>query len=245
MYNLIKQLLKKILSKKFLFKCEPILRLIFYQFYKGESYYCNICNKKLRKFISLAEGDKLCPNCGSISRSRRLWQLLNSGFLKPNIEVLDFSPSRNIYMTLKKYPFISYTSTDISGDFLFNEKFDITKIDAKNESFDLIICYHVLHFVENDIQAMKELYRVLKYNGVCIIQTPFKEGEIYENPSVKTEEGRLQHFGAVDHMRIYSVKGLNERLSNCGFNVEIREYNEDLNNKYGFKNQETILICRK
>jgi hypothetical protein len=92
---------------------------------------------------------------------------------------------------------------------------------------------------------MKELYRVLKNKGICIIQTPFQEGEIYENPSIKTEDGRLQHFGQKDHVRIYSAKGLEERLSNCGFQVNIREYKEDFNNKYGFKNKETILICTK
>jgi SAM-dependent methyltransferase len=245
MYNYIKQLLKKLISKKILFKYEPIFRRIFYQFYKGKNYHCTICNKELRKFIPLADRDKLCPNCGSISRNRRLWKLLDSEFLRTKIEVLDFSPSRCIYRALKKNPFISYTGTDISGDFLSEEKYDITNIDVKNESYDLVICYHVLEHIEDDIQAMKELYRVLKNKGICIIQTPFQEGEIYENPSIKTEDGRLQHFGQKDHVRIYSAKGLEERLSNCGFQVNIREYKEDFNNKYGFKNKETILICTK
>jgi len=92
---------------------------------------------------------------------------------------------------------------------------------------------------------MKELYRVLRKNGTCIIQTPFKDGKIYENPSLKTEEERLKYFGQKDHVRIYSVSGLKERLSNCGFEVDVRKFIEDINNYTGFVENETILICHK
>ena len=245
MYNHIKQFLKILLSKRILFKYEPIFRCLFFQFYRGKNYHCYICNRSLRKFIPLTDRDKLCPYCGSISRNRRLWKLLDSEFLRPKTEVLDFSPARCIYRAFKKNHIISYTSTDISGDFLSERKYDITNIDVQDESYDLVICYHVLEHIENDIQAMKELYRVLKNKGICLIQTPFKEGEIYENPSIKAEEDRLQHFGQKDHVRIYSVKGLKERLSNCGLHVEIREYNEDINNIYGLKDKEVILVCTK
>ena len=245
MYKQLKQGLKKIVPKQILFKYEPFFRRIFYQLYKGNKFYCNICGKSLRKFIAIDDGDSICPNCGSISRSRKLWELLKAEFLKSKIEVLDLSPTRCIYRILKKNPLISYTSTDISGDFISEKKYDITNIDAMDESYDLIICYHVLELIENDIQAMKELYRILKSNGTCIIQTPFKEGETYENSLITTDEGRLEHFGLKDHVRIYSVKGLNERLISCGFNTEIREYNENIGNKFGFKIKDTIFVCTK
>ena len=245
MYYYLKQLLRKVIPKKIIFKYEPVFRGIYYQFYKGNNFHCNICSKGLSKFIEVPNGDKLCPNCGSSSRDRRLWQLLDSEFLKVKIGILDFSPSRCIYRTLKKNPLISYTSTDLSGDFLSEEKYDITNIDTRNDSYNLIICYHVLEHIENDIQAMKELYRVLRNKGTCIVQTPYKDGEIYENPSAKTEEERLQHFGQKDHVRIYSVNGLKERLTDSGFQVEVRKFNEDIDNEFGFNIDETILICKK
>ncbi len=146
---------------------------------------------------------------------------------------------------MKNDPSLSYTSTDRSGDFLADNKFDITNIDAADKSYDLIICYHIMEHIEDDIQAMRELYRILKMQGICIVQTPFKEGEIYEDSSLATDEDRLKHFGQHDHVRIYSAKGLKERLSNCGFHVEIRSYEEDPHNRYGFLTKETILICTK
>ena len=245
MYSYLKQLLRKIIPGKLIFKYEPVLRGILYLFYKGSNFRCNICSKKLRKFIEIPNTDKLCPNCGSSSRDRRLWQVLDSEFLKIRTEILDFSPSRSIYRKLKKTPFISYTSTDLSGDFISEKSFNITDINIGSESYDLIICYHVLEHIENDSRAMKELYRVLRKNGTCIIQTPFKDGKIYENPSLKTEEERLKYFGQKDHVRIYSVSGLKERLSNCGFEVDVRKFIEEINNYTGFVENETILICHK
>ena len=245
MYSRIKQIFNKIIPKKIIFKYEPLIRGIYYQLYRGNKFYCAICNKRLSKFIQVPNGDKLCPNCGSSSRDRRLWELLHSGFLKNNIKILDFSPSRSIYRALKKNHLISYTATDLSGNFLSDKNYDITDIEANDEFFDLAICFHVLEHIENDMKAMNELHRILREKGICIVQTPYKEGEIFENPSIKTETERLKHFGQKDHVRIYSVNALKERLSNCGFKVDIRKYKEAPENVDGFESEETILICKK
>jgi ubiquinone/menaquinone biosynthesis C-methylase UbiE len=128
---------------------------------------------------------------------------------------------------------------------LADRKYDITHIDSPNDSYDLIICYHILEHIENDYQAIRELRRILKPGGFCIIQTPFKEGDIYEDLSVKTDEARLKYFGQKDHVRIYSAAGLKERLSDSGFKAEIKEYKEDINNKFGYNTREFVLICSK
>ena len=245
MYDKLKRLTKTIIPKKVLFSLEPKLRSVLYLFYKGEKYQCTVCNKNLRRFIPLENGDRLCPFCGSLSRTRRLWDMLTSEFITKDLTILDFSPSRSIYRVLKKNTSVRYVSTDISGDFLSDFQYDITNIDAESDKFDLIICYHILEHIENDYQAMKELYRVLKKEGTCIIQTPFKEGDIYEDSSINTDMGRLQHFGQKDHVRIYSVNGLKERLVKCGFQVTVKQFNELEDNKFGFNAKEEVLVCTK
>jgi DNA-directed RNA polymerase subunit RPC12/RpoP len=245
MYQTIKQSARKILPKRFTDKYEITLRSILYLLYKGTRYKCNVCHKKLRDFILHDNGEKQCPNCGSLPRNRRLWMLLESEFLKDHHCVLHFSPSKSLYRLLAGYPGIIYESTDISGDFLAQKQLDITSIDEPDEKYDLVICFHILEHVENDPDAIKELYRILKPEGICMIQTPFKEGSIYENTSVKNPADRKKHFGQEDHLRIYSVDGLKSRLEQAGFMVNVFTFSENENNYYGFKTEEHVLIAHK
>jgi len=171
----------------------------------------------------LSNADSMCPNCGSIERNRRLWSLLETEFLVPNCTVVDFSPSRCLYRKMKRVPNINYQSTDLSGDFIADHQFDITNLKMADSTVDLIICYHILEHIPDDILAISELFRVMKPAAKALIQTPFKDGEIYEDNTILTKEDRLHHFGQEDHVRIYSVSGLKKRLENQGFIVEIRE----------------------
>ncbi len=243
MYSLIKKTLHIVVPKSIIFKLEPFLRLFHYWIYKGSLYKCNICNRGLSRF-QISGDDKICPSCGSLGRNRRLWYLLTSRFQKEGQRVLDFSPSRCIYRKQKKEN-IKYFPTDLSGDFIAEYKYDITKIEASDSYFDLVICYHILEHVINDIQAMCELFRVLQKGGECLIQTPFKEGDIYEDDSIVVDNERRIHFGQEDHVRIYSVEGLKKRLERVGFNVEVLQYNEDDDNRRGYDTNEVILVCKK
>ena len=245
MYNSIKKSLKFIIPKQFLFKHELIFRRVFGVFYLGKKHECNVCNKKIRAFIELENPDLLCPFCGSLSRNRRLWKLLNEDdVIKGNL--LHFSPSRNLFRALKKCATLNYFSTDFEKEFLADYKFDITNIDMKDDTFDTIICYHILEHVKDDLKAMKELFRVLKPGGKVYIQTPFKLGEIYEDNTVKSPQERLEQFGQADHVRIYSPNGLKDRLENCGFHVDILTFKPEPEDAYyGFNSTETVLVAMK
>lgn len=245
MYNSLKKLSKKLIPKRILFKYEPAFRYLVYLFHKGNKYQCNLCGKELKQFINLPEGDLLCPYCGSLARTRQLWQLLSSDYLKKGISILDFSPSRSQFRALKKNQTINYISSDLSGNFLGDKQYDITAIQTENELFDIIICYHILEHVEKDQTAMLELHRVLKKAGTCFIQTPFKDGDIYEDYSIIDGTERTKHFGQEDHVRIYSVEGLKFRLQKAGFKVEVKQFNETKDNKNGYRENETILLCTK
>jgi len=244
MYNALKKIITRIIPRHKLFEHEEKLRGMYSVFNRGNNFECNVCGKKLDHFIATHRNDLLCPNCGSLQRNRRLWQLLQVEFLNPGMTVLDFSPSRCLYRRMKKIEGIYYESTDLSGDFIADHQFDITKLDAADNRYDLIICYHILEHIPDDRLAMNELFRVMKPGAKALVQTPFKEGEIYENDAIVTETERLKHFGQEDHVRIYSVAGLQERLVNIGFIVEIRKYTTD-ENRYGLSTDETIFVLTK
>ena len=243
MYTLLKNSIKSLLPHRILIKLEPVLRACIYPFYKGSNFQCRCCGASLRRFIPL-KNDLLCPKCGSIGRDRRLIQLLEEQFdlLTKKQSILDFSPSRAVYRFMKKHAVDGYRGTDLSGDFIADHSYDITRMDCADHQFDLIICYHVLEHVPDDLQAMKELKRVLRPGGTCFIQTPFHEGEIYEDPTITTPADRRLHFGQEDHVRVYSVEGLAERLKSVGFSVKINEFNHPPHSE-GLLSGEVILWC--
>ena len=244
-YSFLKKHIKSLIPKQFLLKNELFFRAFHGVFFLGNTHQCNVCLKKIRSFIKLENKDLMCPFCGSLSRNRRLWKLLNNnGRIKGNL--LHVSPARSLYRTLNKNQRINYFSSDFENEFLADYKLDITNIKYPNETFDTIICYHILEHIIKDKKAMSELYRVLKPSGTIFIQTPFKEGEIFEDFSIVSPHERAQHFGQDDHVRIYSIEGLKSRLENTGFKVEVKTFYENENDfKYGFNSTETVLIVYK
>ena len=106
--------------------------------------------------------------------------------------------------------------------------------------------FHILEHIVDDKTAMSELFRVLKPDGVLYIQTPFKDGDTYEDFSITSPNDREAHFCQKDHVRIYSANGLKERLEITGFKVDISTFNALESDFYnGFKSPETVLIATK
>lgn len=242
MYNILKRVFTAIFPKKTLFRIEPYFRKCYAFFKKGTQHFCSVCNFKTSSFERLPNADLLCPNCGSLSRDRRLWKLIAEKYLRSNIQILDFSPSRSLFRKWKEVTNVKHIASDLSGDFIADVSYDITQIPEKDAQFDLIICYHILEHVVDDIKAMNELFRVLKPNGTVLIQTPFKDGEIYEDYAITSESERLIHFGQEDHVRIYSVDGLKKRLESVGFSIIVNQYKKE--EYLGFSN-EIILVATK
>lgn len=240
MYNSLKRIAKTLVPQKILKKNDSFFRKIVSLAYSGNKHLCNTCNKTLSRFVVIFENELLCPNCGSLSRTRRLYDnLTKTNALKG--KVLHFSPNKVLYNKFKPLN-LEYYSTDFEDEFTADYFYDITAIPIDDNFFDVIICYHVLEHIEDDMKAISELYRVLKPSGSCYIQTPFKDGEIYEDSSITNPADREKAFGQKDHVRIYSVKGLESRLNKVGFSTEINNYKS--NAYFGYK-EETLIIAKK
>ena len=240
-YKSLKKIAFSVLPKRFLLRFEPSLRSLFLFRFRGSKYLCNICDSPLKKFIPLDDQDLLCPFCGSRSRTRALFKILDESKLLTGT-VLHFSPSRSLYRNLKKNPKITYISTDFANEFIADHHFDITNITLDEGSVDLIICFHILEHIIEDQKAINELARVLDHNGICLVQTPFKTGGIYEDNTIINPQERLKVFGQEDHVRIYSINGLQKRLLQNGFvSAEILNLND---RHLGIPNQR-ILWCKK
>jgi SAM-dependent methyltransferase len=238
------EFLKRLLPRGLLIRFEWPLRGLLFLVYRGTAFECNVCRRQLSRFIR-TNTDLMCPRCGSIRRNRRLFAVLESDHLKPGSRILDFSPSRALYRRLKAVPGIDYTSSDFANEFIADHHFDLTKLDLPDDSMDLVICYHVLEHIPDDVAAIREMHRILRPGGTSLIQTPFKEGSIDEDPTITSPDERRARFGQEDHVRTYSVEGLAERLRDSGFDAVVRTFSEEPSNYHGFSSSEMVLVARK
>lgn len=105
-------------------------------------------------------------------------------------------------------------------------RIDITDIEFPDDSFDVIICNHVLEHIPDDREAMKELARVLSYEGFGVITVPVTTDVTFEDASVINPVERERLFGQGDHVRRYG-KDFVSRLEKNGFEV-ITYHTEDI-----------------
>jgi ubiquinone/menaquinone biosynthesis C-methylase UbiE len=60
-----------------------------------------------------------------------------------------------------------------SSDLLFQRQ-DLTSLAFDENTFDLVYCYHVLEHVADHLAVLKEIYRVLKTDGILFVGFPNK-----------------------------------------------------------------------
>lgn len=250
----MKKIIKEISSRYF-----PVFsRDIYYKInrikYRGDKYYCPICEKSFSSFLSGPDNSRKnskCPGCGSLERHRLLWLYLRDKLQieKQKISLLNIAPDYAVQERLKTLKNISYVSVDLNS-YLAMQKQDLTELSFADNFFDAIICYHVLEHVENDKKAIKEIFRVLKPKGWAIIQTPIDKNreKTFEDFSITSPEDRKRVFGQGDHVRIYGLDYI-DRLKNVGFNVKLDNFVSQLSfnavERYLLDREEKIYFCIK
>ena len=96
---------------------------------------------------------------------------------------------------------------------------DLTDTRADDDSFDMILCSHVLEHIPDDRKAMAELHRILRTGGHLFIQVPIGDKPTYEDFSITSPQERERAFGQKDHVRIYGPD-IVQRLADAGFRVQ-------------------------
>ncbi|MEP6821968.1 MAG: class I SAM-dependent methyltransferase [Chthoniobacterales bacterium] len=164
----------------------------------------------------------VCPYCHSKERDRFIFLYLDRvcpWVFAREITLLHVAPEPRLADMLRAARNIRYVSADLNSP-MADERMDITDIRKPDNSFDVIICNHVLEHVEDDRKAMAELFRVLKPGGFAILQVPisYLMDFTYEDFSIRDGAGREQAFGQNDHVRIYG-QDYPRRLSEAGFSI--------------------------
>lgn len=180
-----------------------------------------------------------CPICGSLERTRLLYLYLKhcTDFLQRPQRVLHFAPEPMIEKLARPVLGSGYTTADLCPYGLMI-KVDITDIQFPDNTFESIICCHVLEHIPDDRKAMRELYRVLKPGGWAILQVPISLvlEKTYEDFSITSEAAREQAFGQYDHVRLYA-RDYKGRLEEAGFKVTIFRWTDDAEEFGGRENR--------
>ena len=216
-----------LIPRKYLIRISIFLRPLLKIYYKGSKFTDPIDNSKYRKFLPYGYGKKirknaLCPGTLSLERHRLLWLFLkrNTTFLNDKLKVLHFAPEQPFYNKFKLINNWNYITSDLNSP-IADVKADICDLPFKKLEFDLIICNHVLEHIDEDLKAMKEIYRVLKKGGVGILQVPIDENssKTFEDKTITDPKKKSELFGQYDHVRKYGTDYY-DKLKYVGFKVK-------------------------
>ena len=229
----------------------PILGLLF----RGSKFTDPIDGKTYNYFFSYGYNtirkNALSISTLSLERHRLLWLFLknDTDFFKKKIKLLHFAPEQSFYKKFKKMRDIDYDTIDLNSP-LASIKADICNLPIKDNTYDYILCNHVLEHVLDDKKAIEELYRVLKIGGVGIFQVPIdmKRDDTFEDNSITNKNERNKIFGQYDHVRVYG-KDYFKKLEEAGFKVKKIDYTKNMKdheiNKYSIIKGEIIPVCIK
>lgn len=173
-------------------------------------------------------------------------------FNKPQTRVLHIAPEMIIANQFIKHGFANYTCGDFfaegqHADYSHElvKHMDVQNLPFADNSFDLIICNHVLEHVFDEKKAMQELFRVLTKGGQAILQVPISPilEKTISDTTITDGTTLEKKFGQKDHVRLFG-KDYKSKLESCGFKVQKIKLQSQYP-KYGFNPKEILFVGRK
>lgn len=232
---------------------QPLLSLAL----RGNQYTDPIDGKSFRRFLPYGyqnqRNNVLSPSTLSLERHRLLWLWLQNetDFFSTTItkKLLHFAPEQAFYKRFKFQKNLQYTTTDLNSP-LADVKADICNLPFADNTYDMILCNHVLEHITNDTKAINEIYRVLKPGGMAIMQVPqdLNRAITFFDNSITDPKQRAKIFGQYDHVRIYG-RDYFDKLRQNGFEVIEENYTQkiaaNMVKRYALAKGEILPICFK
>ena len=235
----------------------PVVGLL----YLGKGKQCPLCGCQRRKFMPYgyvtSRENALCPNCLSLERHRLLWLWLvresdigRGAMALP--KMLHIAPEVALMRKFKKMYASTpdrYVTADLESP-LADMHFDVQQIPLEAESFDAVICNHIMEHVEDDGKALRELYRIMRRGGWGVILSPveLEREKTFEDDTITDPAERTRIFGQYDHRRIYG-RDYAARLREAGFEVYDIDYKNELSKAeqelYALPTDHLYIVCKQ
>ena len=216
-----------------------------------------IDNPTIRRYQIIGAGlrNAGCPKCGSTDRERLVYTFLKHElaiFNKQQTRVLHIAPEMIIADQFIKHGFANYTCGDFfaegqHADYSHElvKHMDVQNLPFADNSFDLIICNHVLEHVFDEKKAIKELFRVVAKDGLAILQVPFSPilEKTISDPAITDGAILEEKFGQKDHVRLFG-NDYKYILESQGFSIQELKLQQKYS-KYGLNPDEILFIGKK
>jgi len=217
--------------------------------YHGHKVECSCCGQEFALFLFSPYQAALCPNCLSFERYRLLCRYLRdeTDFGEREMKVLDIAPIWAFQEFCRSFGNVSYLSIDIESPMAMSHM-DIRSLDLPDDTFDVVICYHVIEHIDDEPKALSELRRVMKPGAFAVIQVPIYVEKTIERKDLTSWQAKriLVYDG---HLRAHGPEHYRELLESAGFEVEVNSLVKTLSKedikRYGLDRTEDLYICRK
>jgi SAM-dependent methyltransferase len=232
-----------------------VVMAIISPFYRGNRFEDPIDGHTYRRFLPYGQlnvrANALAPMTMSLERHRLIWLYLKqeTNFFTSPLRFLHVAPEYCFLRLFKKMKNLDYVTGDLISPWA-DIKMDVRQIPLPDDSFDAAMCNHVFEHVVEDLQAMKEFYRILKPGGWAIFQVPIDTSreKTLEDPAITSEADREKHYWQRDHVRLYGLD-YGKRLAEAGFIVEensfIKKIGIDKMQRYALDKNEILFVCHK
>ena len=226
-----------------------------YAKYLGHGYTCNFCGARYGRFVpeypdhGVEEALRVhhvvteygpnvyCPNCLSKNTERLVKAVIQHHLKIEGRRALHFSPEKRLYRWLKKKTSVTPVKNT-----------DPTRLAFADESFSILIANNILERIPEDILAMKEMWRVLKRDGVAILQVQYSLDlpSTIEEPAINDPLRQAALFGGQDHVRIYAMRDYIHRLQKANFRVNVLTPEAlALFNAHAIQEDTSVFLCYK
>lgn len=235
----------------------------------GNKVQCYVCKNKMDHFTPYRRGlvdipeflQKLdlvgsdvehfwCVHCRAQDRERHLYMYFDRlGFWDKmkGASILQIAPERHLSVAIQKMQPAKHVMGDLYPADPKVERIDITEVPYADNTFDIVICNHVLEHVPDYRKAMRDLCRVLKPGGTAILQTPFSTvlKHNFEDESIDTDAMRFYFYAQEDHVRLFAYPQFLQGLEEAGFELHIVKhsdyFDEETTNYYGVNPKEDLI----
>jgi len=196
--------------RQYVIRLTKRLDLLIFKFrnLQKEKYECPVCGYS-GPFMDIAPPTGLrkhakCPNCNALERHRFQFLVVNDVLRYRNtahLKMLHFAPEpffRDFFLRR----FGQYESADIDMEGV-NHKVDLQKLPFSDESYDFVFASHVLEHIHNDENAISEIRRILKPNGIAILPVPIFVEKTIEYPEPNPNESSHIRAPGMDYFERY------------------------------------------